>query len=323
MKALVTGGAGFIGSNFIKYLIAHGGEEFSELRVLDKLTYSGSLTNLSEVEPDRFQFIHGDICDQSVVRGAMAGVDVVFHFAAESHVDRSIASSRVFLETNVLGTQTLLEESRIANVKTFLHVSTDEVYGSITKGSWTEMSPIAPNSPYAASKASSDLVALAFARTYKMDVRITRCSNNYGPNQFPEKVIPLFATNLIEGKTIPLYGDGKNSRDWLHVEDHCSGVFLAYKNGKPGEIYNLGGGQELTNLELTRLILEEFDADERLVERVPDRPGHDLRYSLDSSKSQRELGYRPKWKFEDGLKATLDWYRANHSWWQPLKYPHL
>ena len=323
MKALVTGGAGFIGSNFLKYLISHHSGEFDGIRVLDKLTYSGTLANLSGITPESFYFIHGDICNQSVTRSAIAGIDVVFHFAAESHVDRSIAFSRVFLETNVLGTQTLLEEARMAKVKTFVHVSTDEVYGSVSDGSWTEMSPLAPNSPYAASKASSDLVALAFARTYKMDIRITRCSNNYGPNQFPEKVIPLFATNLFEGKKVPLYGDGRNSRDWLHVEDHCNGVFLAYKNGRPGEVYNLGGGRELTNLELTRLILEEFDVDEAMVERVADRPGHDLRYSLDDSKARRELGYQPKWKFEDGLKATLNWYRANQSWWQPLKYPPL
>lgn len=319
MRALVTGGAGFIGSNLIKHLLNLSDSKISEIRVLDKLTYSGTLTNLSEVPKDSIEFIQGDIIDPKMAHKATSNVDVVFHLAAESHVDRSIDSSRVFMETNALGTQSLLEASLKNDVSTFIHVSTDEVYGSISEGSWTEDFPLAPNSPYSASKAASDLIALAYVRTHGMDVRVTRCSNNYGPNQFPEKVIPLFVTNLIEGKKVPLYGHGKNIRDWLHVSDHCSGIYLTFQKGLMGQVYNIGGGRELDNLELTRTILEEFKLGEERIEYVRDRKGHDLRYSLDISKAKRELGYAPKIDFEAGIKTTIRWYIENPNWWRPLK----
>lgn len=319
MRALVTGGAGFIGSNLIKHLLNLGDSKISEIRVLDKLTYSGTLTNISEVPKDSIEFIQGDIIDPKMAHKATSNVDVVFHLAAESHVDRSIDSSRVFMETNALGTQSLLEASLKNDVSTFIHVSTDEVYGSISEGSWTEDFPLAPNSPYSASKAASDLIALAYVRTHGMDVRVTRCSNNYGPNQFPEKVIPLFVTNLIEGKKVPLYGNGKNVRDWLHVSDHCSGIYLTFQKGLMGQVYNIGGGRELDNLELTRIILEEFKLGEERIEYVRDRKGHDLRYSLDISKAKRELGYAPKIDFEAGIKTTIRWYIENPNWWRPLK----
>ena len=319
MRALVTGGAGFIGSNLIKHLLNLSDSKISEIRVLDKLTYSGTLTNLSEVPKDSIEFMQGDIIDPKMAHKATSNVDVVFHLAAESHVDRSIDSSRVFMETNALGTQSLLEASLKNDVSTFIHVSTDEVYGSISEGSWTEDFPLAPNSPYSASKAASDLIALAYVRTHGMDVRVTRCSNNYGPNQFPEKVIPLFVTNLIEGKKVPLYGNGKNVRDWLHVSDHCSGIYLTFRKGLMGQVYNIGGGRELDNLELTRIILEEFKLGEERIEYVRDRKGHDLRYSLDISKAKRELGYAPKIDFEAGLKTTIRWYIENPNWWRPLK----
>ena len=319
MRALVTGGAGFIGSNLIKHLLNLSDSKISEIRVLDKLTYSGTLTNLSEVPKDSIEFIQGDIIDPKMAHKATSNVDVVFHLAAESHVDRSIDSSRVFMETNALGTQSLLEASLKNDVSTFIHVSTDEVYGSISEGSWTEDFPLAPNSPYSASKAASDLIALAYVRTHGMDVRVTRCSNNYGPNQFPEKVIPLFVTNLIEGKKVPLYGNGKNVRDWLHVSDHCSGIYLTFQKGLMGQVYNIGGGRELDNLELTRTILEEFKLGEERIEYVRDRKGHDLRYSLDISKAKRELGYAPKIDFEAGIKTTIRWYIENPNWWRPLK----
>ena len=318
MRALVTGGAGFIGSNLIKHLLNLSDSKISEIRVLDKLTYSGTLTNLSEVPKDSIEFIQGDIIDPKMAHKATSNVDVVFHLAAESHVDRSIDSSRVFMETNALGTQSLLEASLKNDVSTFIHVSTDEVYGSISEGSWTEDFPLAPNSPYSASKAASDLIALAYVRTHGMDVRVTRCSNNYGPNQFPEKVIPLFVTNLIEGKKVPLYGNGKNVRDWLHVSDHCSGIYLTFQKGLMGQVYNIGGGRELDNLELTRIILEEFKLGEERIEYVRDRKGHDLRYSLDISKAKRELGYAPKIDFEAGIKTTIRWYIENPNWWRPL-----
>jgi dTDP-glucose 4,6-dehydratase len=286
---------------------------------LDKLTYSGTLTNLHGIPQGAIEFIEGDIVDPEVAHKATSNIDVVFHVAAESHVDRAIDSSRVFVETNVLGTQSLLEASHKNRVNTFVHVSTDEVYGSINEGSWTEEFPLLPNSPYSASKAASDLVALSYFRTHGMDVRVTRCSNNYGPNQFPEKVIPLFVTNLIDGKKVPLYGNGENIRDWLHVSDHCVGIYLAFKNGRPGEIYNIGGGRELDNLELTRTILKEFNLGLESIQFVADRKGHDLRYSLDISKAQRELGYKPQIDFELGLRSTIKWYQENESWWRPLK----
>jgi dTDP-glucose 4,6-dehydratase len=319
MRALVTGGAGFIGSNLVKYLLGLENSKISSIKVLDKLTYSGTLTNLKDLPKDSIEFIQGDIIDSTVAHEATSKIDVVFHLAAESHVDRSIDSSRVFIETNALGTQSLLEAALKNDVGTFIHVSTDEVYGSINQGSWTEDFPLSPNSPYSASKAASDLIALAYTRTYGMDIRVTRCSNNYGPNQFPEKVIPLFVTNLIDGKKVPLYGNGKNVRDWLHVSDHCAGIYLAFLSGKRGEIYNIGGGRELDNLELTKIILKEFNVGEERIDYVQDRKGHDLRYSLDISKAQKELGYSPQIDFEAGLKSTINWYRANPNWWRPLK----
>lgn len=320
MRVLITGGAGFIGSNFVKSLIWNSPMfPVSEIRVLDKLTYSGSIANFKGIPSDSFQFIEGDICDSQIVESALDGVDLVFNFAAESHVDRSINSSRVFFETNVVGTQTLLQSSLSKDVAKFIHVSTDEVYGSIKEGSWMEDFPLSPNSPYSASKASSDLICLAYERTYGMNISITRCSNNYGPNQFPEKVIPLFVTNLIEGKKVPLYGQGDNIRDWLHVSDHCKGLVLVAEHGKSGEVYNLGGGEELENLELTRMILEAFGLGDDWIEFVPDRKGHDYRYSVDISKAQRELGYNPSIPFKDGISQTVSWYRENRDWWEPLK----
>jgi dTDP-glucose 4,6-dehydratase len=249
----------------------------------------------------------------------MPGVDAVVHFAAESHVDRSITGSREFIMTNVVGTHTLLEAARRAGIQKFVHVSTDEVYGSIDEGSWDENFPLLPNSPYSASKASSDLLVRAYYRTHKLNVNITRCSNNYGPYQFPEKVIPLFISNLMDGKKVPLYGEGLNIRDWLHVDDHCRGIYLVLENGRSGEIYNIGGGTELTNKELTELLLKASGANWDMVERVADRKGHDLRYSVDISKIESELGYHPEVDFESGLAQTVEWYKSNRSWWEPLK----
>jgi dTDP-glucose 4,6-dehydratase len=321
MRILVTGGAGFIGSEFVRQLLsAPGPLQGAKVTVLDKLTYSGVLANLDPVadHPD-YAFVQGDICDADVVDQVMAGQDAVVHFAAESHVDRSIAGAGPFVTTNVLGTQVLLDSARKHGVGRFLHVSTDEVYGSITEGSWTETWPLAPNSPYSASKAASDLLVLAYHRTHAMDVVVTRCSNNYGHYQFPEKVIPLFTTNLMDGKKVPLYGEGGNVRDWLHVSDHCRGIALALAKGRAGEVYNIGGGTELTNKELTGLLLKAAGADWDMVERVADRKGHDLRYSLDITKISEELGYTAQVSFEQGLAATIAWYRENRAWWEPLK----
>jgi dTDP-glucose 4,6-dehydratase len=321
MRILVTGGAGFIGSEFVRQLLsAPGPLQGAKVTVLDKLTYSGVLANLDPVadHPD-YAFVQGDICDADAVDQVMAGQDAVVHFAAESHVDRSIAGAGPFVTTNVLGTQVLLDSARKHGVGRFLHVSTDEVYGSITEGSWTETWPLAPNSPYSASKAASDLLVLAYHRTHAMDVVVTRCSNNYGHYQFPEKVIPLFTTNLMDGKKVPLYGEGGNVRDWLHVSDHCRGIALALAKGRAGEVYNIGGGTELTNKELTGLLLKAAGADWDMVERVADRKGHDLRYSLDITKISDELGYTPQVSFEQGLAATIAWYRENRAWWEPLK----
>ncbi|MDR3034962.1 dTDP-glucose 4,6-dehydratase [Kitasatospora sp. YST-16] len=318
MRILVTGGAGFIGSEFVRQLL--GADPAAQITVLDKLTYSGVEANLAPVAGHAgYAFVKADICDPEAVDAAMAGHDVVVHFAAESHVDRSIEGAGPFVTTNVLGTQVLLDAARKHGVGRFVHVSTDEVYGSISEGSWTETWPLVPNSPYSASKAASDLLALAYHRTHGMDVVVTRCSNNYGHYQFPEKVIPLFTTNLLDGRKVPLYGDGGNIRDWLHVSDHCRGIELAMNKGRAGEVYNIGGGTELTNKELTGLLLEAAGADWDRVERVADRKGHDLRYSLDISKISEELGYAPQVRFEDGLAATLAWYRDNRDWWEPLK----
>lgn len=319
MRLLVTGGAGFIGSNFVRRIVDGTYRGFSSVTVLDKLTYAGSLTNLSELPTDSFKFVQGDICDSELIGRLVKENDLVVNFAAESHVDRSINGARDFVITNVLGTQTLLDAVKSSNIKTYLQVSTDEVYGSIKEGSWPETDPLLPNSPYAASKAAADLVCRSYFKTHGIDIRITRCSNNYGRNQFPEKVIPLFLTNLIDNKKVPVYGAGLNTRDWLHVDDHCHGIFLALTRGVAGEIYNIGGGTELTNIELTKRILVLMDKDDSFIEYVEDRKGHDLRYSVDISKIQRELGYKPQVNWETGLKQTIDWYLSNEAWWRPLK----
>ena len=319
MRILVTGGAGFIGSNFVRRIIDGTYSGFSAVTVLDKLTYAGTLTNLSELPADSFEFVKGDICDSELVGRLVKEHDLVVNFAAESHVDRSINGAREFVVTNVLGTQTLLDAVKSSDVQTYLQVSTDEVYGSIEQGSWPETDPLLPNSPYAASKASSDLVCRSYFKTHGMDIRVTRCSNNYGRNQFPEKMIPLFVTNLIDNKKVPIYGSGLNVRDWLHVDDHCLGIYLALTKGKAGEIYNIGGGTELTNLDLTKKILSLMSRDESSISYVEDRKGHDLRYSVDISKISGELGYAPQKNWEIGLRETIDWYLANEAWWRPLK----
>jgi dTDP-glucose 4,6-dehydratase len=322
MRILITGGAGFIGSEFVRSLLSGDATstEPVHVTVLDKLTYSGNLANLATVAADpAYTFVEGDICDADFVDDLMPGHDVVVHFAAESHVDRSISGAGPFVTTNVLGTQVLLDAARKHHVDRFVHVSTDEVYGSIDEGSWTEDWPLAPNSPYSASKAASDLLVLAYHRTHKMDVVVTRCSNNYGHFHFPEKMIPLFVTNLLDGKHVPLYGDGGNIRDWLHVSDHCRGIELVMRSGRAGEVYHIGGGTEVTNKELTGRLLDACDADWDMVDHVEDRKGHDLRYSLSIDKIQDELGYTPRVSFDDGLAATVAWYRENRAWWEPLK----
>ena len=318
MRLLVTGGAGFIGSNYVRMLVNGELKGITKIIVLDKLTYSGNKQNLNDLDSSSFEFIQGDICDSDLVSNFSKQVDAIVNFAAESHVDRSIDSSREFIQTNVLGAHTLLESARKSNVGIFLQVSTDEVYGSITEGSWDEDFPLQPNSPYAASKASADLISQAYHRTYGMDVRITRCSNNYGPYQYPEKVIPLFITNLMQEKKVPLYGQGLNVRDWLHVTDHCRGIHLVLTKGRPGDVFNIGGGRELSNLELTRVILQEMGASEEKIEKVADRLGHDFRYSLNIGKIEKELGYKPEVRFEEGIGQTIEWYKSNEKWWRPL-----
>jgi dTDP-glucose 4,6-dehydratase len=318
MRLLVTGGAGFIGSNYIRMLVNGELKGISKIIVLDKLTYSGNKQNLIDLDSSSYEFVQGDICDTDLVLKLSKQVDAIVNFAAESHVDRSIDSSREFIQTNVLGTHTLLESARKSNVEIFLQVSTDEVYGSIAEGSWDEDFPLKPNSPYAASKASADLISQAYYRTYGMDVRITRCSNNYGPYQYPEKVIPLFITNLIQDKKVPLYGQGLNVRDWLHVTDHCRGIHLVLTKGKPGDVFNIGGGRELSNLELTRVILEAMAASEERIEEVVDRLGHDFRYSLNIEKITNQLGYKPEVDFEEGISQTIEWYKSSKKWWGPL-----
>jgi dTDP-glucose 4,6-dehydratase len=319
MRLMVTGGAGFIGSNFVRRVIDGSLPGITSVMVLDKLTYAGTLTNLKNLKSSDYEFIQGDISDSDLLNRLLPGFDAVINFAAESHVDRSISGAKDFVITNVLGVQNLLDASKNASVRTFIQISTDEVYGSIENGSWPETDPLLPNSPYAASKAAGDLLARSYQKTHGMDIRITRCSNNYGPNQFPEKVIPLFVTNLLEGKKIPVYGSGVNVRDWLHVDDHCSGIHSALMKGKAGEIYNIGGGLELTNLELTKQILSAMNKTESEIEYVKDRKGHDLRYSVDWSKAQKEIGYSPQVNFAAGLLETVNWYQENESWWKPLK----
>ncbi len=321
MKILVTGGAGFIGSNFVRMVATGHLQGVSGIKVLDKLTYAGVKENLKIAENfPSYQFTQGDICDSVQVRQLISDVDAVVNFAAESHVDRSISGATDFVQTNIVGVQVLLDAIKASGRQIrFLQVSTDEVYGSIEEGSWNEEWPLQPNSPYSASKASGELLARSYNRTHAMDVVITRCSNNYGTHHFPEKLIPLFITNLIEGKKVPVYGTGENVRDWLYVDDHCRGIYLALINGRSGEVYNIGGGRELTNNEITSLILNAMGADKSSIEYVEDRKGHDLRYSVDWGKINRELGYEPQVKFEDGLRETIQWYRDNEAWWKPLK----
>jgi dTDP-glucose 4,6-dehydratase len=321
MRLLVTGGAGFIGSHYVRTLLSGGypGYEDAEVTVLDKLTYAGNPANLAPVS-GRFTFVHGDIADAGLLADVLPGHDAVLNFAAETHVDRSIAGAAEFVTANVTGVQVLLDACRDARVGKVVHVSTDEVYGSIAAGSWTEDSPLDPNSPYAAAKAGGDLLALAYARTHGLDVSITRCCNNYGPYQYPEKVIPLFATNLIEHKPVPLYGDGGNIRDWIHVDDHCRGIHLVLEKGAPGRVYHINGDTELTNRELTAAILAACGASWQMVVPVTDRKGHDRRYSLDDS-LLRSMGYAPRIQFPDGLKATVAWYADNRHWWEPLDRP--
>ena len=317
MRILVTGGAGFIGSNYVKHIMNKPKNNDLQVMVIDKLTYAGTLENLSEViDKPNLEFIQGDICDSNLVEKLTSNCDRVINFAAESHVDRSIYSSEEFIRTNILGTQVLLEALRKKPSIKFIQVSTDEVYGSIDTGSWDENFPLKPNSPYAASKASADLITLAYQKTYSLDLMISRCCNNYGPNQFPEKIIPLFITNLIQGKKIPVYGDGLNVREWIHVEDHCRGLELIFENGKSGEVYNLGSDVELTNLALTNELLQCFGFGVKMIDYVADRLGHDRRYSLNFNKALNNLSYKPEISFQTGLLETIGWYKENTEWWK-------
>jgi dTDP-glucose 4,6-dehydratase len=323
MKILVTGGAGFIGSHYVRTLVTGGypGFEHASATVLDKLTYAGNLANLKQVwHNPRFRFVPGDIGDASLLRSLLPGHDAVINFAAETHVDRSIAGARDFVEANVACVQILLQACLDAGIPRVVHVSTDEVYGSIASGSWTEDAALAGNSPYAAAKAGGDLMARAYAQTHRLNVSVTRCCNNYGPYQYPEKVIPLFVTNLLEGRQVPMYGDGQNVRGWIHVADHCRGIQLVLERGGRGGIYHINGDVELTNRELTAAILECCGADWDMVTFIKDRKGHDRRYSLDDS-VLRAMGYAPRVPFAAGLRSTVRWYADNRDWWEPLKRP--
>ncbi len=314
---LVTGGAGFIGSNYIRYMLKK--HKDVEIINLDKLTYAGNLDNLKDIEEDsRYTFIKGDICDEVLVNRIMTGVDVVVNFAAESHVDRSIGAPDDFIRTDVFGTFVLLEAARTNKIEKFIQISTDEVYGSIDKGSFTENDPLMPSSPYSASKTGADRLAFSYFVTYDLPVIVTRCSNNFGPFHYPEKLIPLFVTNAIENKSLPIYGDGKNVRDWIYVEDHCDGVEFVCQNGKLGEVYNIGGGNEKTNLEITERILKKLEKPQSLMTHVKDRLGHDRRYSIDCSKIG-DLGWQPKHEFEEALDKTITWFMENRWWWEKLK----
>ncbi|MCK4427853.1 MAG: dTDP-glucose 4,6-dehydratase [candidate division Zixibacteria bacterium] len=319
MKILATGGAGFIGSNFIKYILS----KYPHYKIvnLDKLTYAGNLDNLSDIEDNpNYQFIKGDIGDQKLVESIVEDkIDVIVNFAAESHVDRSIYDPKIFVKTNVLGTQALLESALKFKIDRFIQISTDEVYGTLTRGFFTESSPLLPNSPYSASKASADLLIRSYFKTFSLPAVITRSTNNYGPYQFPEKLIPLFITNALSEQELPLYGDGLYARDWLYVEDHCKALDLVLHKGKIGEIYNISGSHEKTNLEITELILRKLNKPKSLIKHVKDRPAHDRRYALDSSKIRNELDWKPDVSFEEGLAKAVDWYIANHKWWQKIK----
>jgi len=319
MKLFVTGAAGFIGSNYVRWLQSNTDDEVT---VYDALTYAGNLENIRDVIDDRrCRFVHGDICDQDDVLDAMQGHDAVVHFAAETHVDRSIKDGYSFVRTNCFGTNVLCDVAREIGVGRFLHISTDEVYGTIPEGSFSETDALSPRSPYSAAKAGSDLIALSYHTTHGLPVMVTRCSNNFGPYQFPEKVIPLFVTNLMDGETVPLYGEGSQVRDWLHVDDHCRGIALVLAGGRTGEVYNIGGGTELTNAELTAKLIEATGRDESFIERIidPRGGGHDQRYSVDHSKISDELGYQPQVAFDQGLADTVTWYREHREWWEPLK----
>jgi dTDP-glucose 4,6-dehydratase len=323
MRVLVTGGAGFIGSHYVRTMLTGGypGFEQAGVTVLDKLTYAGNLANLAPVDGDpRLRFVHGDICDAALLRSVLPGHDAVLNFAAESHVDRSIDGAADFVTANTAGVQVLLQACLDAGVSRVIQVSTDEVYGSIETGCWTEDAPLAPNSPYSAAKAGGDLMARAYAVTHGLNVSITRCCNNYGPYQFPEKVIPLFVTNLLDGQKVPLYGDGRNVRGWIHVDDHCRGIQLVLERGEPAGIYHINGDAELSNLELTRAILDSCKADWDMVTPVADRKGHDRRYCLDDS-ALRAQGYAPRTPFTEGLASTVRWYVDHRDWWEPLRQP--
>ena len=323
---LITGAAGFIGANFVRMLVARG--EHVRLVALDKLTYAGNLANLQDLldRSDRLVFVRGDICDAKLVTDLFDRYSIreLVNFAAESHVDRSILGSGPFVQTNVVGTQVLLDVAKAKGIDKFLQVSTDEVYGSLPEDKpdirFTEQTPLAPNSPYSASKAAADCLVRSYYHTFNLAVLTTRCSNNYGPYQFPEKLIPLFVTNLIEGKKVPLYGDGMNVRDWLYVEDHCEALWAVLNRGRFGEVYNIGGGNEIPNKEITETILREMGKSwEQSVQYVKDRPGHDRRYAIDATRIKRELGWSPKRKFDEAIKATIEWYRSHESWWRAIK----
>ncbi len=319
MRLLLTGGCGFIGSNFVRLALAERPD--LEIVNLDALTYAGNLANLADLDGHaRYTFIKGDITDSAAVDRAMRGCDAVVHMAAESHVDRSIDGPAVFIQTNIVGTQTLLDAARKHNVARFVMVSTDEVYGSLgPTGYFTETTPLDPSSPYSASKASADLLCLAYHRTFGLPAIVTRCSNNYGPYQFPEKLIPLFISNAHADRPLPLYGDGGNVRDWLHVADHVRALLTVLERGAPGEVYNIGGNNERTNLEITKLILRALGKPESLIAFVTDRPGHDRRYAIDAEKIRRELGWTPRVDFADGIAQTVQWYLAHRQWWEEIK----
>ncbi|MBN1765084.1 MAG: dTDP-glucose 4,6-dehydratase [Sedimentisphaerales bacterium] len=317
---LVTGAAGFIGCNFVRLLLSEASGDYRVI-AYDSLTYAGNLANLSDFEGnDRYSFIKGDICDEEKVDEVMAQVDVVVNFAAESHVDRSILSSREFIRTNIDGTRVLAESARRHKTGRFIQVSTDEVYGALgPSGYFTEETPLSPNSPYSASKASADMLLRAYHHTHGFPVIVTRCSNNYGPYQFPEKLIPLFVTNLLEGKKVPVYGDGRQVRDWIHVEDHCRAVLAVMEKGKEGEVYNVGSNNEQYNIDITQLILEHLGKDESYIEHVTDRPGHDRRYAIDSTKMKEQIGWEAQTEFKQGLHDTIEWYLNNKEWWSAIK----